>query len=175
MSLSLSPSLSLYLFQPTFLADPLFLFLIFCLFLFLLLPSLPSFLLTLSLALSLLSFSCSHSLFLSCPLLLSFSLTLLPPLFLVWPLSFYCNLSLLSFLSLTQSSSLTHSFSLFLSLFPFHFCYIGIHSLQGWAATTSHIVTRKRSIKRLKHTGNVYKWPRVKRCLLLLDLKPFRS
>ena len=34
---------------------------------------------------------------------------------------------------------------------------IGIHSMQGWTATTSHGVTRKWSIKRLKHTGNLFK------------------
>ena len=33
---------------------------------------------------------------------------------------------------------------------------IGIHSMQGWAATTRHGVTRKRSTKRLKHTGNLF-------------------
>ena len=33
---------------------------------------------------------------------------------------------------------------------------IGIHSMQGWTATTRHGVTRKRSTKRLKHTGNLF-------------------
>ena len=32
---------------------------------------------------------------------------------------------------------------------------IGIHFMQGWTATTRHGVTRKRSTKRLKHTGNL--------------------
>ena len=37
----------------------------------------------------------------------------------------------------------------------FLFFLIGIHSTQGWTATTRHGVTRKRSTKRLKHTGNL--------------------
>ena len=53
---------------------------------------------------------------------------------------------------------------------------IRIHSMQGWTATTRHWLTRKRSTKRLKHTGNLFrKEPTVKRCLLILDLKSFRS
>ena len=32
---------------------------------------------------------------------------------------------------------------------------IGIHSMQGRTATTRHGITRKRSKKRLKHTGNI--------------------
>ena len=42
--------------------------------------------------------------------------------------------------------------------------------MQGGTATTRHEVLRKRSKKRIKH-----KEPRVNRCLLILDLKPFRS
>ena len=34
---------------------------------------------------------------------------------------------------------------------------IGIHPMQGWTATTRHRVVRKRSIKRLKHTGNLFR------------------
>ena len=34
---------------------------------------------------------------------------------------------------------------------------IGIHSMQGWTATTRHGVTRKRSIKRLQPTGNLFR------------------
>ena len=34
---------------------------------------------------------------------------------------------------------------------------IGIHSMQGWTATTTHRVTRKRSTKRLKHTENLFR------------------
>ena len=34
---------------------------------------------------------------------------------------------------------------------------IGIHSMQGWTATTKHAATRKRSTKRLKHTGNLFR------------------
>ena len=39
------------------------------------------------------------------------------------------------------------------------FCFflIGIHSMQGWTATTRHGVTRKRSTKRLKHTGSLFR------------------
>ena len=33
----------------------------------------------------------------------------------------------------------------------------GIHSMQVWTATRRHGVTRKRSTKRLKHTGNMFK------------------
>ena len=45
------------------------------------------------------------------------------------------------------------------------FFKIGIHSMQGWTATTRHGVTRKRSTKRLKHTGNHFREN---------ELKPFR-
>ena len=38
-----------------------------------------------------------------------------------------------------------------------NFFLIGIHSIQGWRATTRHRVTRKRSTKKLKHTGNLFK------------------
>ena len=37
------------------------------------------------------------------------------------------------------------------------FFLIGIHSMQGWTATTRHGVTRKRNTKRLKHTGNLFR------------------
>ena len=37
------------------------------------------------------------------------------------------------------------------------FFLIGIHSMQGWTATMRHGVTRKRSTKRLKHTGNLFR------------------
>ena len=33
----------------------------------------------------------------------------------------------------------------------------GIHSMQGWTATTRHGVTRKRRIERLKHTANLFR------------------
>ena len=33
----------------------------------------------------------------------------------------------------------------------------GIHSIQGWTATTRHRVTRKRSTKRLKHPGDLFR------------------
>ena len=36
-----------------------------------------------------------------------------------------------------------------------HFKNNGIHSIQGWTATTRHEVTRKRSTKRLKDTRNL--------------------
>ena len=35
-------------------------------------------------------------------------------------------------------------------------CLIAIYSMQGWKATTMHRVPRKRSTKRLKHTGNLF-------------------
>ena len=57
--------------------------------------------------------------------------------------------------------------------FFFFFFLIGIHSMQG---STRHGVTRKRSRKRAKHTGNLFrKNLQLKRCLLILDLKPLRS
>ena len=37
------------------------------------------------------------------------------------------------------------------------FFFIGIHSMQGGADTTRHGVTTKRSTKRLKHTGNLFR------------------
>ena len=55
------------------------------------------------------------------------------------------------------------------------FFVIEIHSIQGWIATTRHGVTTKRSAKRLKHTGILFRKTTVKRCLLILDLKPLRS
>ena len=33
---------------------------------------------------------------------------------------------------------------------------IGIHSMQGWKITMRHWVARKRSTKRLMHTGNMF-------------------
>ena len=38
----------------------------------------------------------------------------------------------------------------------FFFFLMGIHSMQSWTATTRHGVTRK-SIKRIKHTGNLFR------------------
>ena len=43
------------------------------------------------------------------------------------------------------------------SVFFFLFFLIGIHSIQGWTATTGHGVTRKRNTKRLRHTGNLFR------------------
>ena len=37
------------------------------------------------------------------------------------------------------------------------FVLVGIHSMQGLTATTRHGVTRTRSTKRLKHTGNLFR------------------
>ena len=34
---------------------------------------------------------------------------------------------------------------------------IGIHSMQGWTATIKHGDTRKRSTRRLKHQGNLFR------------------
>ena len=52
---------------------------------------------------------------------------------------------------------------------------IGIHSILGGTATARDGVKRKRSTRTLKHTGNLFRRSRVKRCLLILDLKLFRS
>ena len=41
-----------------------------------------------------------------------------------------------------------------LNYFLTSFFLIGVHSMQGWAATTRHGVARKWSTKRLKHTEN---------------------
>ena len=37
------------------------------------------------------------------------------------------------------------------------FFLIGIDSIQGWTTTLRHEFTRKRSIKRLQHTGNLFR------------------
>ena len=60
--------------------------------------------------------------------------------------------------------------------FSFFFLFlIGIHSTQGWTATTRHYKKKKHK-KRLQLTGNLFsKKPTVKMCLLILDLKPLRS
>ena len=42
-------------------------------------------------------------------------------------------------------------------MFSNAFFKIGIHFMQDWTATTRHGVTRKRSARRLKHTGNLFK------------------
>ena len=43
--------------------------------------------------------------------------------------------------------------------------------MQGWTATKRYGVTRKRSTKWVKRTGNLFKKaPIVKRCLLIVDL-----
>ena len=43
-----------------------------------------------------------------------------------------------------------------LAIAPYFFL-IGIHSMQGWTATKRHRAARKRSAKRLKHTGNLFR------------------
>ena len=43
------------------------------------------------------------------------------------------------------------------SLLSIFFCLIRIHSMQGWTVTLRHGVTRKRSTKRLRHTGNLFR------------------
>ena len=47
--------------------------------------------------------------------------------------------------------------------------------MQGWTATARLGVTSKTSSKRLKHTGNQFRKNSQLRCLLIPDLKPFRS
>ena len=61
------------------------------------------------------------------------------------------------------------------SLLTFFFFLIGIHPMQGWTATKRHGVTRKKAQKRLQDTENLFTKNLVKRCLLILDLKPLRS
>ena len=39
--------------------------------------------------------------------------------------------------------------------FYWSFVLIGIHTMQGWTATTRHGITRKKNTKRLRHTGNL--------------------
>ena len=56
------------------------------------------------------------------------------------------------------------------------FFLIGIHSIQGWRATTRHGVKGKRSSTKIKaYRKSIYIEPKVKRCLLILDLKLLRS
>ena len=48
--------------------------------------------------------------------------------------------------------------------------------MQGKTATTRHGVTRKKAQKKIAgYRKSVSKEPTVKRCLLILDLKPLRS
>ena len=56
-----------------------------------------------------------------------------------------------------------------------NFFLIGIRSMQGRTATIRHGVTRKRSTKRLKHTGNLFRKNLQLKDVLILDLKPLRS
>ena len=42
-------------------------------------------------------------------------------------------------------------------LFFSFFFLIRVYSMQGWTATTRHGVARKRSTKRSKHTGNLFR------------------
>ena len=59
-----------------------------------------------------------------------------------------------------------------------HFFKIGIHYKQGWAVTTRHEKSHYEKKKHKKinaYRKSVYKEPIVKRCLLILDLKAFRS
>ena len=63
----------------------------------------------------------------------------------------------LFWLVLAHFSSPFGSFYLFSAGFFVVFFSIGIHSMQGWTATTRHRVTRKRNTKRLRHTGNLFR------------------
>ena len=91
--------------------------------------------------------------------------------------TFYSNLSEITVKSITQDVCIINGYAEEFGEFPKdHLFLIGIHSLQDWTATTRDGVTRKRSKKILKHTGNLLrKNLQLKRCLLILDLKPFRS
>ena len=58
----------------------------------------------------------------------------------------------------------------------FSFILIEIHSIQARKATPKHGVIRKRRKQRWKaYTKAVWKEPKNLRCLLTLDLTPFRS
>ena len=80
---------------------------------------------------------------------------------------------------MTAGEGVGHFFNSSLPLPPTSqtiFFLIGIYSMQGRTATARHGVTRKANTKRLRHTENHFrKKPTVKRCLLILDLRPFRS
>ena len=52
----------------------------------------------------------------------------------------------------------------------------GIYSIQDWAATTGQGVTKKKKHKKIKvYRKSVQKESTIKKFLLILDLKPFRS
>ena len=91
-------------------------------------------------------------------------------------------LGLCTFFKYTCSPSPPNTF-INIKSFPATFIFIilffiflfGIHSLQGWTATTRHGVTRKKNHKKITaYKKSVYKEPAVKRCLLILDLKPLK-
>ena len=44
-----------------------------------------------------------------------------------------------------------------MSFFFFFFFFIGIHSMQGWTATTRRGIIRKRNTKELRHKWNLYR------------------
>ena len=54
-----------------------------------------------------------------------------------------------------EKSNVGPDFGLFCPYLNTNFFLIGIHSMQGWTATTRHGVTRKRSKKILQHAGNL--------------------
>ena len=87
----------------------------------------------------------------------------------VWPLSVFC----IYFLTFLSNIAGIHFVMTCLQLFFFYFFkfffLIGINSMQAQAATTR----QHKEIKAYKKS--VQKEPGVKRCLLILDLKPFRS
>ena len=57
-----------------------------------------------------------------------------------------------------------------------NFFLIGIHSMQGCTAITWHGVTKKKKHRKIKaYRKSVQKETTVKRCLLILDLKPLRT
>ena len=58
---------------------------------------------------------------------------------------------------LEEKASWCYDWHSLLSCCCFLFFFNGIHSMPGWTATTRHGVTRKRSTKRLKHTGNLFR------------------
>ena len=61
------------------------------------------------------------------------------------------------FKTFVQKNGIKHIFRAPYTLLQKVFFEIGIHSLQDWTTTVGHGVTRKRTTKRLKHTGNLFR------------------
>ena len=48
--------------------------------------------------------------------------------------------------------------------------FVGIHSMQHWTATKRHELTGKRSTKRLRHTGILFRKPTLKKISFVFNL-----